>query len=887
MYQVNRPSAGSWRSAGNELRDREAHSSRQRNRFQSVEHAARALFVTVTLVALATSCGDAPTAPTDVNNPQGGGAGGGIVGPPPVVGIVPSVENPPITSLAAAGDAVGVFELAAPDVSPFVFHATLPVPRGTFVPATGDVPFKLVDEDGRVTPTQVETVTRYPRGTDGADVVEILARVERPTRAHAGDRIVYTAIYDRHAAGACAPDASVNTLLATPDALVLRTHDVFDHEYKTDLYADARTSSGSARILKRGRTEVQVATHEVLKPVEVVAGDQGTLPHMMGVHSYVTRYTGESFVALDLRVHNGFSGLDATTTDDDPIGKVYFRELELVVPAGWVVFGSQDDPFLGEPYDEAGSRVYPIVAPIDAGPNTPMHMMPSMAQFHRRLVVAHVGAEANAQASLFEQGLGFSRAGTANNGHEYFSWWNPITGRWFSQRQALPSLAPTTDQALRDSLSAAYATQRTQVATGSTGLFPIESGNLGWAHPWGINQGGMVSGSEIYLYDGVDVACGASTDGYRLHQLTHRMYSDRQPNVLFNADGHHTSVAQWTVHTQNGDYLPIWWYNTPMFWASDPFGYTHAPTFQVDAVAASGRKPFYEDELSSYESCDFQHLIRYTRSAKVLVWLGNDAIAKDDLVAQAEGFHLSYSTLPQDLWGNIIPTGLLAMQNYTNLYPHNGLPFGRGESWGLDAALVAYSIEGDAWRQAQKPWFDAILDVLVKGQTGCSNVIQATPQYNVFGSQYRCRQSIEAAIMENMLVGMRETVWLGVDTTRTETLDALLRRAFYSMIGPLVWSNVFHGPWAMMAVGPFDLAVSPYCSYVPSDGNYGFADHYQIWSSFAYAWQITHDQVFLDKAAEALGASDLTATLTSNPLENWQNKAALLALVQRLQSSHP
>jgi hypothetical protein len=365
------------------------------------------------------------------------------------------------------------------------------------------------------------------------------------------------------------------------------------------------------------------------------------------------------------------------------------------------------------------------------------------------------------------------------------------------------------------------------------------------------------------------------------------MYSDRQPNVIFDADGRHTNAQEWTVHAAGGDYLPIWWFNSAMLWAADPFGYGQAPQFQVQAVAAQNRKPWYEQQLLNWHPIDEQHLIRYTRSAKVLVWLGNDAIAKDDMMAQAEGFRMAFQTKPQDLWGNIIPTGLLALQNYVAQYPHTGIPFGRGNSWGLDTSLVAYSIADEGWRAQARPWLGAILDVLESGQAQCSNIIQATPQYNVFNSQYRCRQSIECAITENALVGLRETAFLGVDPQRTQRLDAVLRRSFYAMISPLVWSPANHGPWAMMAVGPFDMAQPPFCTWIPQDGNYGIPDHYQIWSSFAYAWDITHDPVFLQKACEALGVNDFVAGVQANGLDNWQNKAAMLALAQQMAAPHP
>jgi hypothetical protein len=190
-------------------------------------------------------------------------------------------------------------------------------------------------------------------------------------------------------------------------------------------------------------------------------------------------------------------------------------------------------------------------------------------------------------------------------------------------------------------------------------------------------------------------------------------------------------------------------------------------------------------------------------------------------------------------------------------------------------------MQDDAWRAQVRPWLHAILDLVEDAQASCSGNILAMPQYNVFGSQYRCRQSIECAIMENALVGLRETVFVGADPVRTARLNAVLRRAFYAMISPLVWSDTHHGPWAMMAVGPFDMAQPLFCTWIPGDGNYGFADHYQIWSSFAYAWEITHDPIFLTKAAEALGVGDFSG-VQFQTANNIENKAALVALAQKM-----
>ncbi len=842
------------------------------HRGPDMDRIGRARAFQLTTWSLAVSLALAGCAPNSLPDGSGPGSGSGVVEEPP---------PPTLGDLAEVGDLVGLFEVTLPAVTPFVLHGTMPVPPRAHVDPPTGVPFQLRGPDGVVFAAQIETVTRWPNSDDGADVVEILARVDRPAGLAPGARTSYQVMYQPHGAGQCHPSVHVENLLAQEGAIVLSTRDVFGNEYRTDVLTDARSGTGSARTLKSGRVAEEVATHEVLRPVTPTTGPQATLPHLMGVHSYLTRYSSEDYVTLDLRVHAAFSGLDPSTSDDDPLGKVYFDALEISVPAGWTVLESTENPYSGPCTTADGRTRKALVRPIAGGA---LHVMPALSQFERRLVIARVGSEARALSALREEGLAFCREGTSRDGLELFSWWNGEFGRWFSQRHPLPSLGHENEASLRQTLVSGWTSLQNQVTSGAAGTYPIESGNLGWAHPFGIQHGGMVSGAEIFLYDGADVAQVASVEGLRAAQLRLRMYTDRQPNVMFNADGRHARWSEWVVHAPGGEFLPVWWYNAPMLWASDPFGYGEASTHQTTAVAAQGRAPAYEADLEGYQPVDWQHLVRYTRSAKVCLWLDNDTLAKEDLRAQAEGFLFGYSNLPQDLYGNIISTGMLSMTNYVEVDPGMGLCFGRGESWGLDAVLCAYSTAEEPWRRALVPWARDLVSMLERGQSSCSGVIQATPQYNVFDSQYRCRQSIEAAIMENALVGLRETVFEGEDEAVEGRLNEVLRRAFYAMVSPYVWSDTHHGPWAMMAVGLFDMSEPPFCTSIPADGNYGFADHYQSWSSLAYAYELTHDPLFLSKAQEMLGSTNLTADLNADPITNWQNRAALIQLMQSLET---
>ncbi|MFN0008872.1 MAG: hypothetical protein ACKVXR_13305 [Planctomycetota bacterium] len=797
--------------------------------------------------------------------PGGGGGGGGST-------TGGGSANP--------GDVVGTFELAAPTVDDFILHGTLPVPPLTFPMPGGETPFQVVNHNGGLVPAQVETVTRYARSQQGSDVVEVLARVALPPGTNPGDRVRYNVVYQPRPPAVFRPNASVRALLTRPEGIRVRSHDVFGNEYHANILLDAAQGADSARVLKNGSQAIQTATHETLFPVAPVTGPSGTLPHLMGVHSYFTEWANEPFFSLDLRIHSAHSGEDSANPFDDAMGQMYFDAFEIILPAGWVVLNAFPDPFMGAPITEGQNRAWPIVSQIGGGT---MHVLPALGQFHRRLVVAKVGEEPRAVAYLREEGLGFCRAGPSPTGGDLWSWWNKDTARYFPQKHRLPSLDHVNQDVLRQQDDQALGVRAQQVFNGSNGPWPSQETGLGYAHPWGIDQGGMVSGLEIHLYEGIKTLSAASNSGYRFSQLVHRMLTDRQRNVMYNANGLPTRMEEWVVPHPQGALLPVWWFGGPMLWAADPFGVTASPNFQRNAVAGLGRQPPWEGRLLAYQTIDAEHLIRYTRMAKALAWLGNDAIAKDDLRGQAESVRFGYNMYRQDHYPQgVIVTGMYFDRSYADYRPGWGISYGRAEGWGLDTMNAYYSLGDPQWRADVRPWFNQVIDILRDGQTDCTGIIQATPLTNVFNAQYRCRQSIEAAITENAIMGMRESVFRGDDLTKVAQTNQVLEKVLYAMISDYVWDEVGHGPAALFGVGGSSTDLPPFCDYIPTDGTYGYPDHALPWCSLAYGFEVTRDPQFLNRAAEAMNSGNLTAACFAMGANEIENRAALLALVQEL-----
>jgi len=806
---------------------------------------------------------DGPPPPGDGDPPPGDGGGGG--GGP---------EFPQFVE----GDLLARLELGAPTPTTFVLRGTLPVPPGLYPLEEGWSPFAVVDPEGVATPAQVEIVSRYADAAGGADVVEVLAPVARPQGAAPGERLFYDVIWSPHLPAELTVHPAVQALLDEPQAVTLRTHDVFGHEYTADLLRDAREENEELRILRNGEVALQGRTHEIMLSGDPTGAPDGALPHFMGVHSYVTAWKDEQFFSLDIRVHNGGDGLDPDDPVDDPMGRIYFDALELRVPRGWVVLQAFDNPLFGDPYVEGDYSVVPLVEAIPGGD---LHVIPPQSQLHRRLVVAREGSEDRARALLLEEGLGFCRYGQANEERELFSWWNLDTARYFPQKEPLARLDHYPFEHWREELADDFAIHAQALANGTPGGEEILIGNLGWAHPWGPAIGYMNGGNEIFMYDGMLTAWSASREGYRMYQVSHRMYTDRHPTALYDKDGEAVCEEDWIYEGPNGPVQPMWIWMIPWLMLGDPYGFGDAPTFQVDAVAAMGLQPDYEAALLNYEHIDNQHLIRYTRSPKVLAWLGNDALAKDDLRLQAELCRASYSSLPQDDYGNYIVTGMLRDIEEIAVHPRDGFEIDRGEGWWFDCAAAAFSLGDDELRGRFRPWFHELLELVEEGQMDCTGVLGSIPNPNHFGGDYRVRQSISEAILQNGLWGMRSSVFDAFDEERSQRLNDVLIPNLYNMISDIVWDDVDHAVTFYVALGPYDINEPSFCDSVPPDGLESF-DNYQGWSSHAYGFRLTGDPAFLERAEEMLGSPLSTENLGAGDWPNYENRSALGALVQEL-----
>ena len=795
-------------------------------------------------------------------------------------GISPAQDSSAEAEMLTPGQLVGQFEIETPPEEYILLRGTLPVPKGSYSPGRRKSPFSIVNQNGVTLETQVDAVTRYPQWEDGADVVELIAWVRRPESASPGDRLVYPIVYRPHRPTYYDSAPDIPHLPITPGQLTIRAWDYFGNRYEADL-----ASNESTETLQRGPHVYVFRTHVTLTPVNPVAngGANDTLPHLMGVHAYFTVRSREPFVEMALRVHNGHSGNDDLDSTDDALSEIFFQRMEIEVPDPYTVIQDLQAPQSGIAVDPDKFWI------VEGSTSYPVHYMPKQSQFIRRFAIARDNHVKRARMYLDAHDVAFARPGTdPATGQELYSWWNPETGRYFTQDIALPLLGHETPEQHRLFMADRFDFLSGHYNSGLGGHYPADSDRLGWAHPWGLKDGGVAGGTEIYQFDGLRTMVGASRKGLLYTRLRVQMLTDRNPIALYNKDGAISQVEDWLKVGPNGRYLNCWYFLRPILDGTqqDPFGFTTSPDHQRQAILANNDHPPYYNDLRRFQPTDFQHYTRYNAPVKTLIWQTNDHLAKDQMRMQAEAFRLSYNNYDNTRFGHVIGTGLQYDTTFASDNPGKGLGFGRGEGWGTEAMSAVYAFAPLEWRERMRPWFAQIVDTVVMGQSPCTGIIHSQVQSQGFNGNYRGKQNTEQVIVENALIGMRETVFNDVDPTKVDQINAVLVDSFRGGIVYPSWSNTLHGPWGRLAVGPTDVSSPLFCSDLPSDGQAPWRDNHQSWSSLAHGYKMTGQPIYLQRAEEMAGSGPGPANLLDRLLTadeiNWNNQAILISMLERM-----
>ncbi|MAF65732.1 MAG: hypothetical protein CMJ84_08750 [Planctomycetes bacterium] len=760
-------------------------------------------------------------------------------------------------------------ELGAPSASSFLLRATIPVPAGALDGPL--VPFGLrrAGREGAATVAQIEVVTRRADGTP--EVIEVLAPMALEEEDRVGDRLRFELVARASGAPPARRSDGLDALLdaAQGGRLVLRMSDVYGHRYRCDLLAAVGEGGvGSRRTAADGAYLRRWRVGGVLLPEERNEGSSSPggppLPHMMGVHAYLTRRRNDGVLSLDLRLHNGSSaGRRDPLPGEEPVGTLYWREIELLVPAGWSVLPEVRDPFFGEARAGDGGLIFPLVA---AHATKALHMMPPQGQLLRRLVLVAKGDEAAGRRRLAHEGLAF-----CTHDARAWSWASPTTQAYFPQRDLVGSMdwfrrgSDRGKAALRRAEDVRLVQLLRQLEEGAEGASPGRSPSLGWAHPLFRSQEGAHGGEGIHFIEGHRAIGGASGSSYRLLELHHRMNASRQAEALYDRRGDPVGYGEWADDQGALDFdFRTYGRTVPPEFRQHCRG-GPAPREQVLRVLADDLRPPYDrgdghvqggklptgdDDLVHWMCHDTQHLVRYTKQTKALQWLGNDPLARDDLRLGAELFHLWFhegaSPHPK---GRAIT--LRHLEALAAAHPHQGLPIHRGHAWGIDAFCAAWAAADDAWRERHRLWIERVADLLVAGANPGGIVIRSDSPPLLKNPRYEGAHAFQSEILLLAVRSLIESVFRGVDPERTAALEDLyLRGSDYLFFGPVfgklaaTWSNPqdpvwFHGPrWAFAVARADGYRTPPFSDtgfwgpdYFPEDGfrgdsvetTYGFA----------------------------------------------------------------
>ncbi|MDF1837194.1 MAG: hypothetical protein P1V35_04945, partial [Planctomycetota bacterium] len=697
--------------------------------------------------------------------------------------------------------------------------------------------------------------------------------IQMPVPLHAGSRHrfeIFTGSFP--IPGAAIVHTRVEQLLQAGTSPFLTTEDVFGNRYRFDLNLDPQAHGVVDRsLLKSGHASRQWKLSGALMP-ELSAGQGESLPHMMGVHAYLSTWNTSKLVSLDLRFHNGLTAASgAATAYNEPVGTVYWKSIDLHLPRGWQPHLAVHDPFLGKQVsDGEGWTKLPLVRSYEDGK---LHMMGPQSQFLRRLTLRGPGSPKIARTGAFVEGLAF-----CNPGRGLWSWFSMAS--YFPQDARLPTFADLKSQGQ----TGYTAVEGRLVKERNHLLHLLRSGNadgnlvqgavMGWSHPRGDPQQGMVSGVDIGFLEGHRTAWAASHAGYERLQLLHRMNAARQPDAQWKEDGSPADVHAW--RDEKG--VVPFDFRTNGYMVPPEFKYVcrggPAPNEQLRQVHKRKLRPPYDqgtahqpdgsiprnkDAMFAWMPHDGQHMIRHTKNIKAQVWLANDSLARDDLMHCASLFRLMFHEGPhvRESWSAGVT--LEAMLTWAKTSPHHGIPIDRDQAWGFDTMGAAYRIAPPAWRADALPWFQRVVE-LFEVASMPSGLIQRVNQSDLLQGRFDCCQSLQVMFLLHSMRCINESVLRHVDMENFETLAELHNKSLeYMFFGPVYthyqgqrWGGPVNqaGPFNRFAVAPKGLiATVPYSNvekwgenYLPPGGHEPYVDTTYLLPPLEYGFHLTHEE---------------------------------------------
>ncbi len=673
-----------------------------------------------------------------------------------------------------------------PSASGCYVRGTVPVPDGFQLEGAGLALNDVFWEGPKL--VQVETVTRGPRGAP--EVIEILAHMPGGRPPSRWAEVVSTK-------GLAAPNDQPAPHTVFRDAIRLRAIDAKGASYTAELRPGGK-GHDSLVTLKSGFIHRQDRHAAVLMPD---SPEEALHPHLFGVHAYLGNWGDDKYLTLDLRVHNGLIGPNATRDGPEaPVGPLYFEHLELQLPKGWGATADVRDPALGElELTESGARIQ-IVKSLGG---ELLHMVPPGGRFHRRLALYMTDEAASKERAVGH--LNGEGAATCAPSQDKWSWSNPKTARYFPHRQLIPELSyfkGDGDEESKRILRGKPLPLEQHIVAGVGGAGLLKSPALGWAHPWFRSSPGSHGGEGVTFLEGLR-CLGTPYSSWELKNLAlrHRANCSRQPTASWRSNGEPTKVEDWLEEDQ----LPFQFHlvsraaltslRLPCDGGTKPLPelFEHVaperrpPYDQSDAWDEGGSRPSDPEDLVTWQPHDGAHLIRFTSHAKALAWLTNDSLAKDALAHEAERVRFALPTVESPAPPMTTVRQLL---DYAETHPKNGLPIGREFGWALDTVAAAYSLGSDEDRSRLGPWLVEACSAVALATPSSGVVIRNTTSARPKDRTHATAHAFQAAILQLGLRSATRSCLEGVHDDLAQALD----RALLECVETLYYSPIFSQP---------------------------------------------------------------------------------------------
>ena len=749
-----------------------------------------------------------------------------------------------------------------PNQNSFVLRVNVPVPKGTFTDE--NINTLEVVSNTKSFKTGNYTVTRYPNRSDGADVVEVQAVVSGGTP---GQEYAFDIKKRDVPRRPNQVNGKLRQLIGEKNVWLV-VKDVFGNQYKTPICS---LQNESNQFTKMGQTCIQFKSHELLTPA---VGAKNALDHLLGVMSIGTIYHNDNILLIDLLIHNGDAG---ETSQNIPNTTAYFHSIELWCPKQWKLTHKDLDPAISSAMvEDAHFSKYVLVKPLSNGK---MHTVKRQGGFIRRLGLSLASDNLQSKTDMYlqNQNLAF-----CSKGEGLYSWWD--TGRFSTNAIKIPWM-PHAINTIEQKIGSNYTSMRTALETGMGGVDPWANPTMGYARPYGSPYGGMTGGEGITFVDGLLEVQANSVIGYNMWDIMFRMNVDRQPMNIWKKNGEPISLKDLVKESSIGKYLPEEFYILPKE-DSQMLRYNESNQSHKTHVESNNLQPDYQDQLFGFSPHDVQHFIRFTRNCKVLIWLGNDLLAKECLKMVAECCRLSFIPYYNNQNGGLQGSNILNYKLGAQDKPNVGTAFGRGEGWEIDTINTAYAFMNDSWRTEAKEWLCEIIDMVKLTQGSCNGFFQGKISEKMLDGKYRVQQMIEHAICCNALYGTLRRVFQDVDEDRSKDVVNILTKAIDGLFN-VASQSIDHSPNAFVATTTLDKS-KIFCSaseLPTSPPAYGGGEGFLSWNTLAIGQALNPNTKYFQKALGMAKNSNLWKPHMNSLLDYMKDKWATTAHAQMIETT--